>query len=107
MKLSGSQEQIHKMMNLFQLNIFALSTLVSSSLPPSKLNLKVGCPVILLQNLSPAQGLCNGTHMVITQMGDQVLKVQLLRGERDGQLALIPQISLIPTNTAEVSFQFK
>ena len=47
----------------------------SSSLPPGKLNLKVGCPVILLWNLSPAQGLCNGTRMVITQMGDQVLEV--------------------------------
>ena len=40
-------------------------------------------------------------------MGDQVLEVRLLGGERDGQLALIPRISLIPTSTTEVSFQFK
>ena len=45
--------------------------------------------------------------MVITQMGDRVLEVRLLGGERDGQLALIPRISLIPTSTTEVSFQFK
>ena len=79
----------------------------SSSLPPGELNLKVGCPVILLRNLSPGQGLCNGTRMVITQMGNRVLEVRLLGGERDGQLALIPRISLIPTSSSEVSFKFK
>ena len=31
----------------------------SSSLPPSKLNLKMGCPIILLWNLSLLVGLCN------------------------------------------------
>lgn len=84
-----------------------LRSINSSSLPPGELNLKIGCPVILLRNLSPAQGLCNGTRMVITQMGNRVLEVRLLGGERDGQLALIPRISLIPTSSTEVSFQFK
>jgi len=32
-----------------------------SSLPPGELNLKVSCPIILLQNLLPSVGLCNGT----------------------------------------------
>ena len=84
-----------------------LRSVNSSSLPPGELNLKVGCPVILLRNLSPGQGLCNGTRMVITQMGNRVLEVRLLGGERDGQLALIPRISLIPTSSSEVSFKFK
>jgi hypothetical protein len=84
-----------------------LRTVNTSSLPPGELNLKIGCPVILLRNLSPAQGLCNGTRMVITHMGDRVLEVRLLGGERHGQLALIPRISLIPTSSAEVSFKFK
>ena len=84
-----------------------LHSVSSSSLPPNELNIKVGCPVILLHNLSLAQGLCNGTHLVITQMGHRVLEVCLLGGERDGQLALIPWISLIPMSTTEVSFQFK
>lgn len=33
----------------------------NSSLPPGELNLKVGCPIILLRNLLPSTGLCNGT----------------------------------------------
>ena len=84
-----------------------LHSINSSSLPPGELNLKVGCPVILLRNLSPGQGLCNGTRMVITQMGNRVLEARLLGGERDGQLALIPRISLILTSSSEVFFKFK
>lgn len=38
-----------------------LHSLKSSSLPPHHLRLKIGCPVILLWNLMPEQGLCNGT----------------------------------------------
>jgi ATP-dependent exoDNAse (exonuclease V) alpha subunit len=84
-----------------------LRSINSSSLPPGDLNLKIGCPVILLRNLSPGQGLCNGTRMVITQMGNRVLEVRLLGGERDGQTALIPRISLTPTSSPETSFRFK
>lgn len=45
-----------------------LHTLHPPSLPPGKLQLKPGCPIILLWNLCLAQGLCNGTRMVIVQM---------------------------------------
>ena len=33
----------------------------ASGLPRAKLTLKVGCPLMLLRNLDPANGLCNGT----------------------------------------------
>ena len=32
-----------------------------SGLPCAKLALKIGCPLMLLCNLDPANGLCNGT----------------------------------------------
>jgi hypothetical protein len=38
------------------------------SLPPSKLELKVGAPIMLLRNLLPQEGLCNGTCMVVTSL---------------------------------------
>jgi hypothetical protein len=80
----------------------------SGSLPPGELKLKVGCPIILLRNLSPASGLCNGTRMIITRMGDRVLEVRLIGGEHDGELAFIPRISLTPsTQTADLSFRFR
>ena len=38
-----------------------LCTLNPSGLPPGDLQLKPGCPLILLRNLCPVNGLCNGT----------------------------------------------
>ena len=42
-----------------------LNILKVTGLPPGNLHLKVGCPLILLQNLTPSQGLCNGTQMIL------------------------------------------
>ena len=43
-----------------------LRSQMPSRLPPSRLNLKVGAPIILLRNLYPASGESYGTRMVIT-----------------------------------------
>ena len=42
-----------------------LNTLTPNGLPPHVLKLKVGCPVILLRNIDPANGLYNGTRLVV------------------------------------------
>jgi hypothetical protein len=85
-----------------------LRSVHSSSPPPGELNLKIGCPIILLRNLAPSRGLCNGTRMVVTQMRDRVLEVRLIGGEHGGEIALIPRVSLIPSaSSADVTFQFK
>eukprot|EP00267_Zea_mays_P049928 XP_020402655.1 uncharacterized protein LOC109943571 [Zea mays] len=42
-----------------------LNTLTPNGLPPHVLKLKIGCPVILLRNIDPANGLCNGTRLVV------------------------------------------
>ena len=42
-----------------------LCTVKSSSLPPGELRIKVGCPLILMRNISPSNGLCNGSHMIV------------------------------------------
>ena len=44
------------------------------SLPPLKLSLKVGALVILLRNLYPKHGLCNGTRMVVTHIGRRCIE---------------------------------
>lgn len=74
-----------------------LRTLNPSGLPPGDLQLKPGCPLILLRNLCPVNGLCNGTRMVLVRMSRRVLEVKLIGGEHNGQLALIPRIALAPT----------
>lgn len=83
-----------------------LRSLNSGSLPPGELSLKVGCPLILLRNLSPARGLCNGTRMILIRMSDRVLECKLVGGDHDGDMVLIPRISLTPSNTTDFSFKF-
>nr|GAT59323.1 transcriptional factor B3 [Mycena chlorophos] len=83
-----------------------LRSINSGSLPPGELTLKVGCPLILLRNLAPAEGLCNGTRMILRRMSERVLECQLVGGDHDGELALIPRITLTPSNTADFTFMF-
>jgi hypothetical protein len=42
-----------------------LNTLTPNGLLPHVLKLKIGCPVILLRNIDPTNGLCNGTRLVV------------------------------------------
>ena len=63
------------------------------SLPPSKLRLKVGASVILLQNLYLKDGLRNGTRMVITHLGRRYIEARILRRP----LQIIPRIKLTST----------
>jgi hypothetical protein len=84
-----------------------LRSITTSTLAPGELNLKVGCPAILLRNLAPTRGLCNGTRMIITRMRDRVLEVQLLGGDHDGEMAMIPRISMVPPISEGLAFRFK
>lgn len=64
------------------------------SLPPAVLQLKVGAPAILLRNISPKEGMCNGTRLRIIGLGRNCIKVTILGGEWDGQVRLLPRIKL-------------
>ena len=83
-----------------------LCTLSASGLLPGELQLKVGCPLILLCNLAPGIGLCNGTHMVLLRTTPKVLEVCLIGGDHDGDIAMIPHTMSTPSGW-NVDFSFK
>ena len=75
-----------------------LRSLDAPGLPPGELHIKIGCPLILLVNLAPSRGLCNGTRMVLRRASHRVLEVSIVGGSHNGSIALIPRISLTPNS---------
>ena len=64
------------------------------SLPPAILQLKVSAPAIHLRNISPKEGMCNGTRLRIIGLGRNCTKVTILGGDWDRQVRLLLRIKL-------------
>ena len=85
-----------------------LNTLNFNGFPPHKLELKVGAAIILLRNLCPSKGLCNGTRLIVKSLGDKVIEAVILSGQFVGQTFLIPRITFIDNNAQKpMPFQLK
>ncbi|CEI93243.1 hypothetical protein RMCBS344292_07482 [Rhizopus microsporus] len=54
-----------------------LQSLDPSGLPPLQLELKVGAAAMLLRNIDPARGLCNGTRLIVVHIGQYLLRARL------------------------------
>ncbi len=63
---------------------------------PLSFCLKKNIPAVILQNISPFKGLCNGTCITIQQQHKHLLKAKILSGSCAGQtVVFIPQIKLL------------
>ena len=78
-----------------------LNTLNLSGLPPHRLTLKEGCPLILIRNINLKKGLCNGTRLKLINISDnkRVLTVKILNGTHINTIAYIPRIDISPSET--------
>lgn len=75
-----------------------LNTIQMSGLPDHHLRLKVGVPIMLLRNISPSKGLCNGTRLIVTQLTRRVIEGQIITGKAKGCKAYIPRIVTTSTD---------
>ena len=82
-----------------------LNEINSGTLPLAKLELKIGCPVMVLKNLDATNGVCNRSRGILTRYSNRVLEVKLLTGEHAGQTVFIPRIANQPGED-ENSFSF-
>lgn len=82
-----------------------LNSLTIGNLPPHKLKLKLGSPIILLRNIHPHIGLCNGTRLVCRFFHKHIIEAEIISGSHVGTRAFIPRITLSTSNT-DLPFTF-
>lgn len=81
-----------------------LNSVKLSGLPPHELNLKKGAVVMLMRNLCVAQGLCNGTRLVVEHMQLRVIKAKIITETCRGAIHFIPRITLNTQDDPEIPF---
>nr|GEY17715.1 retrotransposon protein, putative, Ty1-copia subclass [Tanacetum cinerariifolium] len=83
-----------------------LNTLSFAGLPPHKLELKIGTPIILLRNINIVGGHCNRTHLIVKQLLPKVIEAQIVTGTRIGQKVYLLRIPLTKKDP-KIPFIFK
>ncbi|RCV25458.1 hypothetical protein SETIT_5G168400v2 [Setaria italica] len=85
----------------------SLTHLTPNGLPPHLLKLKIGCLVILLRNIDPANGLCNGTRLVVRGFQRNSIDAKIVLGQHAEKRIFLPRIPLCPSDDEMFPFQFK
>ncbi|CAN1250928.1 ATP-dependent DNA helicase PIF1 [Linum perenne] len=75
-----------------------LNALTFNGMPEHQLRLKPYAIVMLLRNLNPSAGLCNGTRILLTHLGEHTLRGLIIGGSFEGTIAIIPRIVLDKTD---------
>ncbi|XP_074298440.1 uncharacterized protein LOC141629319 [Silene latifolia] len=84
-----------------------INKLCPGGMSPHELVLKVNSPVILLRNLMPASGLCNGTQLICKTFSPNLIGCVIINGHHAGEHVFIPRINLRPPSSANYPFQFQ
>jgi len=84
-----------------------LNSITPNGLPPHELKLKINCPVILLRNLDPNNGLCNGTRLMVRALQANAIDAQIVGGQHVGKRVFIPRIPMAPSDDMSLPFKFK
>jgi ATP-dependent DNA helicase PIF1 len=84
-----------------------LNSLNVSGLPPHYLRLKIGCPIILLRNIDPSNGLCNGTRLICRGFQRNVIDAEIAVGQHAGKRVFLPRIPLCPSEDDMFPFKLK
>ncbi|KUF96202.1 hypothetical protein AM588_10006550 [Phytophthora nicotianae] len=69
-----------------------LNFLNFSGIPPHRIVLKVGTPIVTIQNLNSEAGLCNGTRFRVVSLRDRSIEVNIMSGPFKGKKVFIPRI---------------
>lgn len=76
-------------------------------MPPHKLVLKYNALIILLWNMNPFEGLCNGTRLFCKDFQRNVIRAEISYGEFAGKEVLLHRIPLQPLTGEQYTVPFK
>ncbi|XP_017187377.3 uncharacterized protein [Malus domestica] len=89
--------------NLYQPEF--LNSISLGGLPPHNLTLKRGAPIMLLRNIDPKLGLCNGTRLLCRGSYQNLIDAEILIGQFAGSRVFLPRIPLKSTDIAGLPFE--
>ena len=84
--------------NEYQYQIEFLNILCPSGMRPHTLQLRKHSITMLLRNLDPVKGHCNGTRHVIEHLHDHIIDATIACGPSAGNQIFIPRIQMIPSD---------
>ena len=84
--------------NLYQQEF--LNSISPGGMSPHQLILKKGAPIMLLRNIDPKMGLCNGTRLACYGAYNNLIDAEILYGQFAGTRVFFTRISLKTTESA-------
>ena len=84
-----------------------LHTLTPNGLPPHILTLKPNCPIMLLRNIDPPEGLSNGTRLICRNLDENVIDAEIAVGQHQGKIMFLPRIPLQPSEADKYPIAFQ
>ena len=83
-----------------------LNSLEMSGMPPHLLKLKPGCIVVLLRNMDPENGHCNGVKYCVVNILPHILELRSVSDTNRGAVLLLPRITSI-SRTKSIPFALR
>ncbi|KNF01900.1 hypothetical protein PSTG_05017 [Puccinia striiformis f. sp. tritici PST-78] len=84
----------------------SLNKLSIAGLPEHIIKLKVGMPVVVTRNLRIGNGICNGSRLVVTRIGQAYICGRLMSGPTAGESVQIPRVKLHNKASPRAGFSF-
>ncbi|XP_055835092.1 uncharacterized protein LOC129903565 [Solanum dulcamara] len=76
-----------------------LNSLRFPGIPNHDIQLKVGTPIMLLRNRNQSEGLCNGTRLIVTHLGNWSISANIISGKNIGSKVTILRIIMSPNDS--------
>ncbi|CAG8822158.1 3275_t:CDS:1, partial [Gigaspora margarita] len=89
-------------LNLYPIKF--LNTLTPQGLLPYTFALKINVLIMLLRNLDPVNGLCNGTRLICCGLQIHTIDAKIVTGSYQGKHVFIPRILLLALENSGLPF---